>query len=72
LLALRGFLPLVKILDRHQATALPERLAERRLGVDLLGPGVLASLSVIMKRGVRICFFSSLRNSRLAACLSAS
>jgi hypothetical protein len=29
----------------------------------------LASLSVIMTRGGRICLFSSLRNGRLAACL---
>src|SRR5271163_4478851 len=32
--------PFVKTVQRHKAAAPPERLAERRLGVDLLGPGV--------------------------------
>jgi hypothetical protein len=33
-------MPIVEAVERYETTPLPERLAERRLGVDLLGPGV--------------------------------
>jgi hypothetical protein len=52
LLSLCGLLPFIEILDRLQAAALPERLAERGLGVDLLGPGVdEADLLVLRPEG---------------------
>ena len=40
LLARRGFLSIRKFVDRHQAAALPERLAESGLRLDALGLGV--------------------------------
>ena len=57
-----------RLLRVFRSVVEPLVLAMLNAGHDLsLGR---ASLSVIMTRGGRICFFSSLRNNRLAACLS--
>src|ERR1700730_3281614 len=38
--------PFVEAVEWHQAASLPERLAERRLGIDLLGPGVMVEKAI--------------------------